>query len=689
MLPSPELLLTLSPSVLRDLLAVFAPDKPAGTPHATVRDLFTRSGARAGRKLSALFSSTLPRFSTRGGRAALAEAARASSDPHVEELLSFPHADVAPFLLLALERETKPAKRRALRRLFALAAHRVSRDLPERPTYELVPESPDAPTASLFASSAPSSAPQVKKLLTRALGDSLLDAWVTTTPDGATHVALFLKQPTENRLVHDESSRTKITLRRDVPVAVDLVRIFPCDSGMRVAFTMALPELLPTYAAALSLSLGPSATLRPLQTLAPDALARIARATTGVAAIEVVGVRYRRPNGKRIEVRGPDALDPSDYGPRTGYIDRATIRVTMDAGESTDAFVQLPHRVEILDGALAKPVRAVLTSLGLFAPGALPDDARSLAPYEHGDWRWCAVVGKGAFTRMCASGLLVRTRSSHVSSEEHRMHGAAYVVRDVPGEPDVQYALAEDRSLGARLVEAKDRVAWRLDTRALASTMARELGAVAAPAPLAIAGLLDLGIVSLASGKLRVVYAMAEPQAGWLEAVRRACGVGVTPVVLVPKGHEGGAPGMLEIELDVGEQLGAQRVARVLGRIAQALGIPDEVPAPLVCEEDVLFDAASERVWVTGVPIAFNEQRRKFVELLARQGGAVAATKDIGAAISKSGYPDVVARRMKSQVDRQVRRELEAAGVDASIVDRMIVAEGRQGYRFGVSVRFL
>jgi hypothetical protein len=291
------------------------------------------------------------------------------------------------------------------------------------------------------------------------------------------------------------------------------------------------------------------------------------------------------------------------------------------------------------------------------------------------------------FERLRKMGRLVRTEAAHVSTREHRMHGAAYVVRDVDGERDVQYALAEDRSLGARLVGPKDRVAWRLDTQALAAAMRKDLGAHAAPAPLGTAGVLDLGVVTLASGKLRVVYAMAEPPAGWVESVRRASGVGVTPVVLVPKGHAGEARGMLEVEIDVAEQLGARSVGRVLGRIATALGVEKDVEPWRVCEEDVLVETNTDRVWVKGVSIRFNEQRWKYLNLLAQKGGVVAAARELGSAISKSGYPDVVARRMKIQVDRQVRRELEAQGADASIVERMIVAEGRLGYRFGVSVR--
>ena len=240
-------------------------------------------------------------------------------------------------------------------------------------------------------------------------------------------------------------------------------------------------------------------------------------------------------------------------------------------------------------------------------------------------------------------------------------------------------------ALGARLVGPKDRVAWRLDTRALAAAMPRDLGAHAAPPPLAIAAVLDLGVVTLASGKLRVVYAMAEPPAGWVEARRRASGMGMTPVGR-QRAH-GRARGCWSRAVRARTARGRAASGGALGRIAEALGIEKEVDPWRVSDADVLVDSRTDRVWVKGVSIRFNEHRWRFVSLLARKGGAVAATKDIGAAIPKSSYPDVVARRMKRQVDRQVRRELEAQGEDASIVDRMIVVDGRLGYRFGVSVR--
>jgi hypothetical protein len=295
-------------------------------------------------------------------------------------------------------------------------------------------------------------------------------------------------------------------------------------------------------------------------------------------------------------------------------------------------------------------------------------------------------------------GRLVRTQAAHVSTREHRMHGAAYVVRDVDGEGGgedrVQYALAEDRSLGARLVGPKDRVAWRLDTRALAAAMRKDLGAQAAPAPAAtigIAGVLDLGVVTLASGKLRVVYAMAEPAApgGWVEAVGRACGVGMTPVVLVPKGHAGEARGMLEVEIDVAEQLGARSVRRVLGRIAEALRIEGDVEPCRLYDEEVVIDPATQRFWVTGVPVALSDRSWRYVEYLSRTPGKTVTTKEIGLHVSRSGYPSVSARKARAAVERQVRQSLEAAGADVSVVERLIVAEGRLGVRFGVAVRVI
>jgi hypothetical protein len=663
---SPEPLLPLSPRSIRALLTAFgAPASLKPTPSALTRAAFER---RLPPKLARalLF---IARFATDSGRRAFVEAARAVGDPRAASWLLMPPADVAA--LIAIERATaKGRPRRVATRIAALALLRVERELPERPTYELL-----APTPVAHAS--------VRPALARLLGDALVDVWTHADDDGdgAFHVALFRRAPVVSRLAVDSG---RVTARHDADVVVDLVRVFP--GATRVALTLATPELLPDYARALGLSLRPSLTLKPLHEMTPEVLAR-APLPDGVKSMKVVATRRRTADGARRELRALDALDPAHAadGSRAGYVDRATLRV--DAGaRAADGFLQLPHRVEIADRALEPAVRGAFAAVGLFEPGALPDDARSLALSPHGEWRWRGVLGDDAFERLLALGRFARARVAHVATEEHRMHGASYVVRAVPGEPGVEYALAEDRAYGARLVGKDERAAWRLDLAALAAAMRADLGAarVDGPAAIADAGVLDLGVVTVKSGRLRFVYAMA-PGHGWIEAVRRACGVGVTPVVLVPRGHASEVKGMLCEELDLEEQLGARRIGRVLGRAAQALGIGDEVEGWRTCAEDIVIDAAAEKVWVLGALVALSDKPYRALLVLARRAGVV-TSKELGLAVSASEYPDGAARRIKGQLEAQVDASLTKAGVTWDRA-RFILTEGKKGYRLGMSAR--
>lgn len=683
MLPLPELLLTLSPPVFRALLAALGPlpglperPGPKAPPSALARAVFTASAAgRLSSKPAALFAATLPRFATRSGRLALVEAARAVGDLRADAWLALPAADVAATLAIELL-TTKGRPRQVAKRLFALADQRLDRDLPERPTYELLAET-SAPEAN---PPAPSS---IAARLRQRFGETLVELWDAVEDDGAPRFALLLAQPGEIRLVRDATSRDRVSARADAPVALDEVRVF--SDAARVAITTAMPERLRAYAGALGLSLRPAFSFRKLHVLSPADLAALR--VPGVARIEVVGVRLRGPNMLRSELRGPDALAELQRRAIPGYIDRATIRVTLDDGRKADAFVQLPHRFDLSNPLLERPVRAALDALGLFTPGALPDDARSLFGADHGDWRWRAVIESDHFDRLCALGRFVRVDAPHVVSEEHRMHGAGYVVREVPGEGGIQYALAEDRSLGARIVSAKDRVAWRLDLDALARAMRRDIGAAAADPPLAIVGLLDLGIVAIQSGRLRFVYVMGEPPEGWVEQVRRACGVGVTPVLFVPRGHTGDAKGMLEVELDVAEQLGAKSLGRALGRAAQALGVADQVELWRLCDEGVVVNPSTKSVWVLGVLVSLGERAFRLLAELTSAAGQVISSKELGTRISNAGAPDVTTRKAKAELENAVRRALGEAGLDASLAGRLVEVEGRRGYRLGVPAR--
>jgi hypothetical protein len=621
------------------------------------------------------------RFGTARGRDAFVEAARVVGDRRADEWPRARPADVAA--TVALQRATGKGQPRAIAsRLAKLALLRLERELSERPTYELLSTTPLMPNAS------------TANALRRGLKGDVVDLWTHVALDGTLHVALFTRLRTTVRLTRDKAGKVG-SRAESASVAIDTVEV--SSDGTRVAITAASRELVLRVAQALSLSLRPSFTLKPLQGLTATALARM-KFPAGVRRVAVVARRARTPDGGRTETRAGDVLAEGGAmdGPRAGYIDRATIRVTLEDGCTADAFLQLPHRVEVSDPAGAPAVRAVLGALHLFEPGALPDDARSLAPLEHADWRWRRVVGDAEFESLVARKILVRAVVAHVATEEARMHGASYVVRAVPGEAggktgegEMEYALAEDPAYGARLVTPAARAAWRMDREALAAAMSANLGSSRAGGAAAIAadGLLDLGTVTLASGKLRFVYALGAPPKGWLASVRRACGMGVTPVVLVPRGHDVGDAGFVVVELDVKEQLGARNIYRALGRAAEALDVANEVEAWRNCDEDVVIDAATERVWVRGVLVTLSDLPYRLILLLAR-AGRVVATKDLGAKLSAGDYPDEAARRLKGKLESQVRACLRAEG-DPWDVGQLVVTEGKKGYRLGVTARVI
>jgi hypothetical protein len=661
--PSPELLLSLSPSLLRSLLATFGPVRDLSanaTPTAIAHAIFDR---RSGPKLSRALA-RVARFGTASGRRAIVEAARARRDARAAQWNQTRAADVAARLVIECATLKGPA-RRAAERILALATLRLERELAERPTYELCATTPVDAAA-----------------IARALAGVLepIDVWTFRDPDGSARAAVFRRGP---RVTWIDEDTKGLVAREAAPVVVDLLRVLP--GGVRVALTLAAPEDLPAYARALGLSLLPSLSLRPFHDLTADRLARAPR-PRGVQRVTVVGIRRRKADGTRAELRGFDALAAAEEGGALGgegYVDRTTVR-TEHRERAVDAFLELPHRIEISDPEYDAPVREALGGVGIFAPGTLQDDARSLAPYTHADWRWRRVVGDDAFERLVATKRLVRALAAHVATEEHRMHGSAFIARDVPGEPGMQYALSEDRSLGAKLVGPKDRVAWRLDLAALAAAMRADLGAspVDPSRALDLAAVLDLGVVALPSGKLRFVYPMGTPPKGWAQVVARASGLGVTPIALLPRGH-GGAEGMIAIDLDVAEQLGARRIGRALGKAAEAVGAADEVEAWRLHDEDVVIDEGSGRVWVAGTPVALTEKPLRLLTLLARRAGQITPSKEIGMELSSSGYPDVAARKAKAELERQVR----AAGLDDALIGRLVLVDGRKGFRIGLSAR--
>ncbi len=188
------------------------------------------------------------------------------------------------------------------------------------------------------------------------------------------------------------------------------------------------------------------------------------------------------------------------------------------------------------------------------------------------------------------------------------------------------YAVAEDWSVPSTTVADKELVMWRLDSGALVAKMRGELGVVETKG-----GAMDLPAGALFVGEggsraaLRVylvivgaLWSDAERAAG--RAYRSASGF-ARPVALVPEGRRMGRD-VVELELAIGEQLGAMSVGPRLAEIARELGVEDEIEPWRLVDPDVrlVFHAKSERVWLDGAPNAHGTERLRDA---ARAGASV------------------------------------------------------------------
>ncbi len=109
-------------------------------------------------------------------------------------------------------------------------------------------------------------------------------------------------------------------------------------------------------------------------------------------------------DGSRHEVRADDALPALETHLQVagGYFSRLNVRADIDAApHPVDLVMQLPNIVRYSDMRWAREVRAAAEALGLFAPGQLPDDARTLAPYVHPECDGSRCSGPPPSRRSC------------------------------------------------------------------------------------------------------------------------------------------------------------------------------------------------------------------------------------------------------------------------------------------------
>jgi hypothetical protein len=347
--------------------------------------------------------------------------------------------------------------------------------------------------------------------------------------------------------------------------------------------------------------------------------------------------------------------------------------------------MELPYRLDVSEKSAERLVRRAIFAVGWMDPGSVPDDAVTLAPYVHPEWRWIEAVGEAGFAAMRAARLLMRRRATRVSAEAFRRLGATYVTFEVPGEPGVRYALSEDRSAQARDVRDDELVVWELDTARLTAKMREELGATAADRPLP--GVVDLGWVEIGGVRIRFFYAMRGAGESLAARVLAACTKGVVPVVLVPAGRRVGE-GLRQVELPVSEQLGAAGIARVLARVAEDLEL-DGLEAWRTTDAVVVVDRANQRVWIHGVLMtALAARSYKMIECLAMHAGEIVTPKDLATHIQgKYGNLDEVVRKVRPDLLRRVERSFRAAGkaVPKDVLARLAVFEAKRGYRLALT----
>lgn len=669
----PEITLAIDPRVLRALLRVHG--APRGLA-PTARALF---GVECADPLASALEDTA-RFGTDAGRRALLEAAHAVGRATAQWPLDDAPADFAARLVTARAGDA------TLAAIFTRARLRLARSMPPQLAYDVLALAPRARAA----------ASRLLPAMRAWLGDEVfVDLYAHEAEDGALHVALlYLAAP----IAVCAGPRAARSVHR--PLRVDRLTYDP--DAARLSVTTGQPERLwacvATFAEALwkdaaYFSDRPSFTCKPLQR-GGSATLRDAKLPPGIVRATVVGCQVDSGEDARIESRGGDALGALETRVRVegGYFRRAVIRFDVrDSPFPVDVVMQLPHQITVSDGRFARLARAGIAALGLFAPGTLPDDAHTLAPFAHPEWRWRELAGDAGFEALRKTKLLTKKRGRGVTSAEYRRLGFSYVAHEIPGERRrVRYALSEDLSVPGCDVREDALELWTLDADALAAKMRRELGA--APSGKAVAGIVDLGVVKLASATLWFLYAMRAPEKDLARRIVDACKAGVQPVILVPAGRHV-SDGLREVELTLLQQLGVEGIGKVLGVIAEALDVAGEVEPWRVAEEPVVIDQATRRVWICGVLMtALAERSYRMLECLALRAGELVPAKEVGAYIAgpRSSFLQI-ARQTRPDLLKRIAASFAAAGVEppAGLIEGLVVVEGKRGYRLGVGARVI
>ena len=393
--------------------------------------------------------------------------------------------------------------------------------------------------------------------------------------------------------------------------SIDVVRIDVSEG--RILVCTDDPSLERVYARAAGKALfnaptffgdSPSYSLKALVALGSEGLA--ARRWPGVLRVRIVDITWDDGAGVTHTAHGSDALAAFEKlgGASGGYVTAVVFRIDAPSvARPIDVAIRLPHRAQYRTPRYERLARAALEPLGVFAPGTLADDAYTLAPWIHAEWRWRKVLGDPLFERMCAAGILVPAKTRMVGGPEIGKYGWSYVSFDLRSEPGKKYAVAMDPALRSRDLEADEQRMWSLDLAAVARALARNLGAEPAEPDPAIADrALDLGVVQGDDISLRVFAVLRSPgpsARALALAMTRAAGASHV-VVLLPDGRSLGAG--VEIGLTLAELFGMDPIAgKAFAGVEKTRGLKRAIVPPWkLAAPDVRFvgEDKTGRLWL-------------------------------------------------------------------------------------------
>jgi hypothetical protein len=530
------------------------------------------------------------------------------------------------------------------------------------------------------------------------LGGEVVDAWHGVDDDGVIHVAVLRREGRRSAAVACATGAARVVrrslvadvVRVDVPEARCVARTN--DEDRARAYASALGDAL--YGDARFFSDAPTFTLGPLTRLGSARLARVQ--VPGISRVRVVEIVWDNGKGATFYTQGSDALFAYETsgGASGGYILSAMLRMDSPASpRPIDVVIHLANRAAFREPRLERLARAALHALGLDAPGTAPDDAFSLAPWIHAEWRWRRLLGDAAFERLCAQGILVPAKARMVAGRPEEKLGWVYVEFPLKSRPGTRYAVARDPSLPSRVVAEGDQRMWTLDRAALAELHARELGAESGSAETReriAEGVIDVGLVRGRGADVHVWLVLRAPATAaesraWVAAVQRASR-GAHPVVVLPEGRTIGAA--VEIGVTSAELFGAEEVApKVLERAGEALGVEGMFEPSRLVAKDVrlVCDGESERCWLDGVELThLSDVGAKMVVTLSKDARVV-PSKEVETAMSPKRTARGAASETAAKIGEWIRRSFADAGREApGDAGEIVVAVGKRGWRVTV-----